>query len=158
MWYWATKTSNSYTLSIWYWPTNIVKPVPFMSYIQVELYALFINGKNEASLLGRFEKLTRSRTSNLQGDSQTNQSEPFFCSVFLPCTTSLTLSLSLDPGGCHGHDRMVVGFKTTYAIGAYHNWCCKFEFRSGGGVQHYVIKFVRNLRQVGGFLQVLLHQ
>jgi hypothetical protein len=31
----------------------------------------------------------------------------------------------------------------------------EFESRSGRGVQHYVIKFVRDLRQVGGFLQVL---
>jgi len=33
---------------------------------------------------------------------------------------------------------MVVGFTTTYAISAYHHWCCEFEFRSGRGVQHYV--------------------
>ena len=37
---------------------------------------------------------------------------------------------------------MVVGFTTTYAIGAYHHWCCEFEYRSGRGAQHYVIKFV----------------
>ena len=37
---------------------------------------------------------------------------------------------------------MVVGFKTTYAIGAYHYWCSRFDSRSGRGVQHYVIKFV----------------
>ena len=30
---------------------------------------------------------------------------------------------------------------TTYAISAYHHWCCEFESRSGRGVQHYVIKF-----------------
>ena len=30
-----------------------------------------------------------------------------------------------------------------------------FESRSERGVQHYVIKFVRDLRQVGGFLRVL---
>ena len=30
-----------------------------------------------------------------------------------------------------------------------------FEPRSGWGVQHYVIKFVSDLRQVGGFLRVL---
>jgi hypothetical protein len=35
---------------------------------------------------------------------------------------------------------MVVGFTTTYAISAYHNWCCEFESRSGWGVQHYVTK------------------
>jgi hypothetical protein len=31
----------------------------------------------------------------------------------------------------------------------------KFESRSGRGVQHYVIKFVSNLRQVGGFSNLL---
>ena len=41
-----------------------------------------------------------------------------------------------------GRDRMVVGFTTTYAISVYHHWCCGFESRSGGGVQHYVMKFV----------------
>jgi len=30
---------------------------------------------------------------------------------------------------------MVVGFTTTYAISAYHHWCCEFESRSGRGVQ-----------------------
>jgi hypothetical protein len=52
-----------------------------------------------------------------------------------------------------GHDRMVVGFTTTYAISVYHHWCCEFESRSGWGVQHYVIKFVSNLWQVGSFLR-----
>jgi hypothetical protein len=50
---------------------------------------------------------------------------------------------------------MVVGFTTTYAISAYHHWCCEFESRSGPGVQHYVIKFVTDLRHVGGLLRVL---
>ena len=50
---------------------------------------------------------------------------------------------------------MVVGFTSTYAIGAYHHWCCEFEFRSWSGVQHYVIKFVGDLRQVGVFLRVV---
>jgi hypothetical protein len=54
-----------------------------------------------------------------------------------------------------GRDLMVVGFKTTYAISAYHHWCCEFESRSEQGVQHYVIKFVSDLRQIGGFLPVL---
>jgi len=49
---------------------------------------------------------------------------------------------------------MVVGFTTTYAISAYHHWCCEFKSWSGRGVQHYVIKFVSNLLQVGGFLGV----
>ena len=56
--------------------------------------------------------------------------------------------------GRRGRDRMVVGFTTTYAISAYHHWCCEFESRSGRGVQHYVIKFVRDLRQVDCFLRV----
>jgi hypothetical protein len=43
---------------------------------------------------------------------------------------------------------------TSYAISAYHHWCCQFESRSGQGVQHYVIKFVSDLRQIGGFLRV----
>ena len=49
------------------------------------------------------------------------------------------------------HDPMVVGFTTTYAISAYHHWCCEFESQSGWGVQHYMIKFVSDLRQVSGF-------
>jgi hypothetical protein len=57
-----------------------------------------------------------------------------------------------DRRGC---DRMVVGFTTTYVISAYHHWCSEFESRSGWGIQHYVIKFVGDLRQVGGFLRVL---
>jgi len=52
-------------------------------------------------------------------------------------------------------DCMVVGFTTTYAISAHHHGCCEFKSRSGRGVQHYVIKSVSDLRQVGGFLQVL---
>jgi hypothetical protein len=29
-----------------------------------------------------------------------------------------------------GHDRMVVGFTTTYAISTHHHKSCEFEFRS----------------------------
>ena len=42
-----------------------------------------------------------------------------------------------------GRARMVVRFTITYAIGAYHHCCCGFDSRSGRGVHHYVIKFVR---------------
>ena len=51
-------------------------------------------------------------------------------------------------------DRMVVGFMTTHAISAYHHQRYEFDYRSGEvySIQHYVIKFVSNLRQVGGFL------
>jgi len=54
--------------------------------------------------------------------------------------------------GRRGRDRMVVGFPTTYAIRAYTRSCCEFESNSWWGVQYYVIKFVSDLRQVGGFL------
>jgi hypothetical protein len=49
---------------------------------------------------------------------------------------------------------MVVGFTTTYVISAYR---CEFEPRPGEVylIQHYVIKFVSDLQQVGGFLRVL---
>jgi len=47
---------------------------------------------------------------------------------------------------------MVVRFTTTYA---YHHCCCEFKSRSGRVVQHNVIKFVSDLRQVDGFLRVL---
>ena len=50
---------------------------------------------------------------------------------------------------------VVVGFTTTYAIAAYHHWCCGFDSRSGRGVLHYVIKFVSDLKEVGCFLRVL---
>ena len=52
-------------------------------------------------------------------------------------------------------DCMVIGFTTTYAISDYHHSCCEFESRSGRGVQHYVRKFVSDLRQVDSFLRVL---
>ena len=58
-------------------------------------------------------------------------------------------------GDCRGRDCMVVGFTITYAIGAYRHWCCEFESCSGRDIQHYVIKFVSDLRQVRGFLRVL---
>jgi len=58
-------------------------------------------------------------------------------------------------GGRRGRDHMVVGFTTTYKISVYHHWCCELESQPGRGVQYYVIKFVSDLRQVGGFLQVL---
>jgi len=53
-------------------------------------------------------------------------------------------------------DRMVVRFTTTCTISAYHHERCEFEPRSGEvySIQYYVIKFVSDLRQVGGFLRV----
>jgi len=54
-----------------------------------------------------------------------------------------------------GCDRSVVGFTTTFAIGAYQHWSCEFESRTGDvySIQHSVIKFVSALPQVGGFLR-----
>ena len=48
-------------------------------------------------------------------------------------------------------------FITTYAISDYHHQHCEFESRLGEvySIQHYVIKFVSDLRQFGGFLRVL---
>jgi len=58
----------------------------------------------------------------------------------------------------HGCNIMLqVRFTVTYFL----NDCnsisqiyCEFESRSGQSVQHYVIKFVSDLWQVGGFLRV----
>ena len=46
---------------------------------------------------------------------------------------------------------MVVGFTTTYAS----TDVVSSNLESGPGVQLYVIKFVSDLRQVGGFLWIL---
>ena len=67
----------------------------------------------------------------------------------------ILIVMSNRVGSRRGRDHMVVGFTTTYAINVYHHWCCEFESRSGQGVQYYVIKFVSDLQQVGGFLRVL---
>jgi len=58
--------------------------------------------------------------------------------------------------GRHGRDCMVVGFITTYAISAYHHkrWNPAQAIQHYV-IQHYVIKFVSDLRQIGGFLRVL---
>ena len=63
----------------------------------------------------------------------------------------------------HGRDHTVDGFITTCAISAYHHWSCEFESYTGEVylIQYYVIKFVSDLRRVGGFLRVnsgFLHQ
>jgi hypothetical protein len=43
--------------------------------------------------------------------------------VGLWCLMTLSTIVQLYIGG---HDRMVVGFITTYAICAYHHYCCEF--------------------------------
>ena len=59
--------------------------------------------------------------------------------------------------GHHGRDHMVVGFTTTYVISAYHYKVHKSNPTRGEvySLQHYMIKFVSDLRQVSGFLWVL---
>ena len=54
-------------------------------------------------------------------------------------------------------DGMVVEFTASSAINAYHHYRCEFESRSSEmySIQHYVIKVVSDLRQVGGFHWVL---
>jgi hypothetical protein len=55
----------------------------------------------------------------------------FYCGSyhdFLDRVLLLTRKL-LSQGGCRGRDPMLVGFTTTYAISAYHHWCCEFESR-----------------------------
>jgi hypothetical protein len=51
---------------------------------------------------------------------------------------------------------LIVGFTTTCAISAYHHKSCEFEPPPVHGemysIQHYMIKFDSDLRQVGGFL------
>jgi hypothetical protein len=101
-----------------------------------------------------------------------------------PCTLSLVHYIN-SGRGCRGGDHMVVGSTTTYmyTISAFHHSRCEFESRSWRlidwlidwlvfnanisnistmswchswrSVQHYVIKLVSDLRQVGNFLQVI---
>ena len=55
------------------------------------------------------------------------------------------------------HDRMRVGFMTYVCNQRLSPITLKFEASSGEvySIQHYVIKFVSDLRQVGEFLRVL---
>ena len=73
---------------------------------------------------------------------QLNPPPPTLSSPFLklsPPNAPSHYPIHSDTSGGHcGHDRMVVGFTTTYAFSAYHNWCCEFKSRSGRGVQHNV--------------------
>ena len=59
--------------------------------------------------------------------------------------------------GCHGRDRTVVGFITTYAISAFNTDVVSLNYAPGEvySIQHYVIKFVSDLWQVGSFHRLL---
>jgi hypothetical protein len=61
-------------------------------------------------------------------------------------------------GSRRGRDLMVVGLTTAYAISdCHHNIVVSSNPAQGEvySIQHYVIKFVSDLRQVGGFLRIL---
>ena len=57
--------------------------------------------------------------------------------------------------GRHRRDRMVNGFTTTCAI-TINVLSSNLVYAEVYSIQHYVIKFVSDLRQVGGFLWVIL--
>jgi len=65
--------------------------------------------------------------------------ELFMCTFACRSIRTLLIASYKFFGGRRGRDRMVVGSTTTYAISAYHHWCCEFESRWGRGVQHYAI-------------------
>jgi hypothetical protein len=69
----------------------------------------------------------------------------YICITFIPIVERPSWPWSYGSVAC----------TTTCATGAYHHWYCEFESRSGWRVQHYVIKFVSDLGQIGGFLWVL---
>jgi len=61
--------------------------------------------------------------------------------------------LSEKGRGRRGRDRMVVGFTITCAISAYHHYSSNLVHGEVYPIQLYVIKFVSDLQQVGGFLR-----
>jgi hypothetical protein len=73
-----------------------------------------------------------------------------------------TLQTLSHDEGCHGRDRKLVGFRITYAFSVYHYLKVGSSNPANDevySIQHYVIKFVSNLRQIGYFLWVLwFHQ
>jgi hypothetical protein len=66
----------------------------------------------------------------------------------------------LFDGDRRGLDRMVVGFTTTLPMEPVLITTYVVSSNQGSGevysIQHYVIKFVSNLRQVSGFLRVIM--
>ena len=59
-------------------------------------------------------------------------------------TWHLGMALLIPWWGRRGHNPMLVGFTTTYAISAYHHWYCSSNPTHGEvhSIQHYMIKFV----------------
>ena len=75
-----------------------------------------------------------------------NLNQKFSTNISIENWKTIIYKLTVWGGSHHGHDRMVVGFTTTYASSAYHH-SRECKFWSGQGVQHYVIKVVNDLRQ-----------
>jgi hypothetical protein len=65
------------------------------------------------------------------------------------------LTLRSCLGGCHGRVRMVVGFTTTLPMQSVPITTNVVSSNPSRAIQHYVMKFVNNLRQVSGFIRVL---
>ena len=59
-----------------------------------------------------------------------------FLLFYFNATLQSILGNTQCTGAHRGRYRIVVGFTTTYAISAYHHWCCEFESWSGEGVQY----------------------
>ena len=59
------------------------------------------------------------------------------CTPALRKSKTCSWKVKMYSRGRRGRDRMVVGLTTTYAIGAYHHWCCEFKSRYFRGAQHY---------------------
>jgi hypothetical protein len=59
--------------------------------------------------------------------------------------------------GCHGRDRMVLGFTTTYTISAYHYLSCELESHSRRCALDAILfdKVCQGFAAGGGFLRVL---
>ena len=83
--------------------------------------------------------------------SQESERSCFVCFWYRFCiNTQLTR-------GRRGRASMVIEFITTYVISVYHHQRLEFESLPGEvySIQHHAIKFVSELRHVGGFLPVL---
>ena len=80
-----------------------------------------------------------------------------FSSWILYNYSILMRSIHILSRGRLGRDCMVVWITTTYVINTYHHQRGQFEPRSGKvySIQQYLIKFVSDFQQGGGFLRVL---
>ena len=124
----------------------------YCPHLQLAISHFPILSWNPSPFSGRLLKLVPTFRSNLKVTSTIKTCPtPFSATPLCLCDYNLG-------SGRRGRDRMVVGFTITYAISAYHHWCCELESRSGRGVQHYLIKFVSDLPQVLSGSSGFLHQ